>query len=169
MLYENIIKILKENNISFDEIEHIETTSCDMSKQLRKEQWLEWIWSKNLVFHCKGNFYIVITLWDKQIKARNFKKEFWSKNIRFAVQEEITEQINGTIGCIPSFWFDNKQIPIFVDAEIFDNEYFIFNPWLATKSIRLKTSDLEKIYKNMKNPVKYFDDRNDNFKILENL
>ena len=169
MLYKRIIKILEENHINYDEIEHIETTSCDISRQLRKEQWLEWIWSKNLVFHCKGNFYMVITLWDKKLKARNFKKEFWSKNIRFATQEEIIKQINWVVGCIPSFGYDNKQIPVFVDAEIFDTEYFIFNPWIATKSIRLKTIDLKQIYENMKNPIKYFDDRNEDFKILENL
>ena len=165
MLYENIVKILKENNINYDEIEHIATTSCQMSKQLRDEQELDWIWSKNLVFHCKWKFYIIVTIWDKQIKARNFKKEFWSKNIRFATQEEITKQINGTIGCIPSFGFENKQIPIYVDKEIFEHKYFIFNPWIATKSIRIKTEDLEKIYKKIPNEVKYFDDRGEEFKI----
>jgi hypothetical protein len=32
----------------------------------------------------------------------------------------------------------------------------MFNPSDATKSIRLKTQDLKKIYENMKNEVKFF-------------
>jgi hypothetical protein len=56
-----------------------------------------------------------------------------------------------------------------VDSEIFENEYFMFNPWISTKTIRIKTSDLEKIYKTLKNEVKIFDFSGEEsvFKILE--
>jgi len=35
----------------------------------------------------------VTTLGDKDIKARNFKSQFGTKDIRFASQEEITKEI----------------------------------------------------------------------------
>jgi len=35
-MYNNIIKILKENNIEFDEIEHGISTSCEDSKKFRE-------------------------------------------------------------------------------------------------------------------------------------
>jgi prolyl-tRNA editing enzyme YbaK/EbsC (Cys-tRNA(Pro) deacylase) len=48
-------------------------------------------------------------------------------------------------------------LPIFVDKEIFEHEYFMFNPGDATKTIRIKTSDLMKIYESLENSVKLFD------------
>ena len=166
-MYQNIIKILEENNIQYDEIEHDISTSCEDSKRMREEAWLEWIGSKNLVFHCKEKFYIVVTHADKRINAKRFKKEFGSKNIRFANAEEIKEQINGVIGCIPSFGFENTSIPIYVDSEIFESDYFMFNPAVATKTIRLKTWDLNFIFNSLENPVKYFLWGEENMEIIE--
>lgn len=155
-MYKNIIKILKENNIEFDEIEHEISESCEDSKKFREEAWLVGLWSKNLVFHCKDNFYIIVTYADKKINAKRFKKEFWSKNIRFANFQEIKEQINWVIWCIPSFGFKNTEIPIFVDSEIFEHEYFMFNPADPKKTIRIKTWDLDYIFSKIKNPLEYF-------------
>ncbi len=156
MLYENIKKILVTLDISYQEINHEASTSCEHSKELREKQWLEWVGSKNIVFHAKGKYYLVTTLGDKDIKARNFKSQFGTKDIRFATGEEITKEIWWTIGCIPPFWFTNEEIPLFVDKEIFDFKYFIFNPWNAQKSIQIETIKLRKIYENLKNPTIFF-------------
>lgn len=158
-MYIKILKKLKELNIDFDEIEHEESKSCLDSKKFRTEAWLSWIWSKNIVFHAKWNFYFVTTIWDKDIKARKFKKEFWTKDIRFASQDEITLVVDSIIWSVPPFWFENNDINIFVDREIFEYEYFMFNPWIATKTIRIKVVDLEKIYKSLDNEIKIFDFR----------
>lgn len=156
MIFENILNILKTNNIEFDLIEHEATTSCEHSKTLREEKWLTWVWSKNIIFHAKWNFYLVTTIWDKDIKAKRFKQEFWTKDIRFANKDEITSLNIWTIWSIPPFWFENEEIKIFVDNDIFENEYFMFNPWDPTKTIRIKTNDLREVYKKMENEIKLF-------------
>ncbi len=147
--FRNILDILNKLNINFDIIEHEKTTSCEHSKILRNEKWLKWIWSKNIIFHAKWNFYLVTTIRDKDIKAKKFKTEFKTKDIRFATQEEITKIWLWTIWSIAPFWFENKNIPIFVDEKIFENDFFIFNPADPCKSIRISTKDLKEIY--MKN------------------
>lgn len=167
--YENIISLLTNLSIDYKEIEHWESHSCEESKQFRTQAWLDWIWSKNIIFHCKWNFYLVTTHWDKSIKARNFKHEFGSKDIRFASQEEITTIINSIIWSIPPFWFENSLIPIFVDVEIFENEFFIFNPSVPFKSIQIKTQDLKKIYDNLPNIIKYFKHSEEEFELFENI
>lgn len=156
MVLENILNILNKLKISYDLIEHEPSTSCEHSKELRDKAWLVWIWSKNIIFHAKWNFYLVTTIWDKDIKARKFKWEFWTKDIRFASQEEITNIKMWTIWSISPFWFENDEIKIFVDKEIFEYEYFMFNPWVANKTIRVKAIDLKNIYVNLKNEVKVF-------------
>lgn len=154
--YEKIKNILKDLNISYDEISHEISTSCEHSRELRNKAWLEWVWSKNIVFHAKGKFYLVTTLWDKDIKARKFKKEFWTKDIRFASQDEITSLWLWVIGSISPFGFENIEVPVYIDDEIFKNEYFMFNPADPSKTIRLKTIDLKKVYETLKNPYKFF-------------
>lgn len=158
-MLENILKILEENNVEFDLFDHPVSKSCEDSKKFRSELGFEWIWSKNIVFHAKWVFYLVTTIWEKEIKARNFKKEFGTKDIRFANQEEITEVLDAVIWSIPPFGFENNSIKIFVDKEIFENEFFMFNPANPEKSIRLKTEDLKKIYEKMENEIIFFDFR----------
>ena len=167
--YQRLKEKLDSLSIPFKEIEHAESHSCDESKQFRFAQWLEGIGSKNIVFHCKGNFYLVTTTGDKQIKARNFKHEFGSKDIRFASQDEITAQIQATIGSIPPFGFENQNIPMYIDREIFDHEFFIFNPSIPTKSIQISTESLEKIYANLPNPIKYFSHSEEQFELFDSL
>ena len=154
--YEKIIQILKDLNISFNEISHEASTSCEHSAELRKNAGLEWVWSKNIVFHAKWKFYLVTTLWTKDIKARKFKKEFGTKDIRFATQDEITSLWLWVIGSIAPFGFENVEVPVYVDSEIFEHDYFMFNPADPCKSVRVKTEDLKNIYSQMKNPVKFF-------------
>ncbi|PZM85581.1 hypothetical protein DLH72_01920 [Candidatus Gracilibacteria bacterium] len=156
-MFENILKILKENNIDFDLVEHEESKSCEDSKNFREKLGLSGIGSKNIVFHAKGSFYLVTTIGEKEIKARKFKKEFGTKDIRFATQEEITEVLGAVIGSIPPFGFKNEQIKIFVDKDIFNYEYFMFNPGVPTKTIRIKTFDLQNIYNKIINEKIYFD------------
>ncbi len=169
MIYENIKNILLDMQISFDEIEHEESKTCDDSKRLRSEAGLEGIWSKNIVFHCKWNFYLVTTLGDKDIKARNFRYEFWSKDIRFASVDEISQVLgnDAKIWSIPPFGFSNSEIPVFVDEEIFEHEFFMFNPAISTKTIRVKTSDLMKVYESLENKVKLFKVSEEEFSVRE--
>lgn len=168
MIYQEIIHFLKSNSIAYTEILHEPSTSCEHSQEMRKQQGLEGIGSKNIVFHAKGNFYLVTTLGDKDIKARNFKHEFGTKDIRFASQEEITKVSGATIGSIPPFGFENTFLPLYVDQEIFSHTYFCFNPGVPHISIQIATVDLAKIYDLIDNPVKIFDFRDEeNKKIFE--
>lgn len=169
MLYTHIKKLLTEAHIPFTEISHEISQNCDHSKEMRTAAGLEWIGSKNIIFHGKGNFYLVTTLWDKDIKARNFKSEFWTKDIRFASQEEITLQIGATIWSIPPFGFQNTTIPLYIDKEIFEHDFFLFNPWRWDISIQISTKDLKKIYASLSNPTKIFEFRDEKkeFELLE--
>ncbi|MDD2916398.1 MAG: YbaK/EbsC family protein [Candidatus Gracilibacteria bacterium] len=167
--YRHIIDIIHQLGIAFQEIDHMESHSCDESKVLRSRANMDGVGSKNLVFHAKGHFFLVTTTGDTQIKARNFKHEFGSKDIRFASQEEITNLMQATIGSIPPFGFENKTLPIYVDSGIFGSENFCFNPNDPTKSIQIRTKDLRTIYDTLPNPVRYFKQTEEGFDILEDV
>ena len=166
-MYKNLIKILNDLEINFEEFNHEETTSCEHSLAIRNYLWLSWNGSKNIVFHAKWNYYLVTTIWTKDIKARIFKKEFQTKDIRFATQEEITNLNLWTIWSIPPFWFENENINIYVDKEILSSDFFMFNPFFKDKTIRLKTLDLLKVYQSLNNKVQIFSLTEENELVLE--
>ena len=156
-IYNQIISTLEKLNIPYEEIEHTAVVTTEDSKKQRAEKgWTKGVGSKNILFHAKEKFYLVVTTAEKQIKARKFKKEFGTKNIRFADSDEIDRVTECESGAIPPFGYMNKELPIYVDEEIFRYEYFMFNPAMHTKSIRVKPEDLKEIYVNIKNNVKLF-------------
>lgn len=155
-VYQHILEIIQHLNIPFEEIEHPPVLTCVDSARYRAEHGWTGVGSKNILFHAKGKFYLVVTTADKEIKARIFKKEFGTKNIRFATPEEVRKITGCEIGALPPFGYLNSDLPIYVDNGIFDNDYFMFNPAIHTKSVRLKADDLKKVYKYIKNPVKIF-------------
>lgn len=156
-VYENIIQLLQNNEIPFDEIDHPAVQTTDDSLKYRQSAgWMEGIGSKNIVFHAKGNFHVVVTTADKNLKARIFKKEFGTKDIRFAYPDEVREYTGCIPGAIPPFGHTHPEIPIYIDKNILSFEFFMFNPGLHTKSLRIKPDDIIKIYQILPNPTKWF-------------
>jgi Ala-tRNA(Pro) deacylase len=113
--------------------------------------------SKNIVLHAKGEFYVVVTTAAKDIKARVFKKEFGTKAIRFATPEELSEHTGCLPGAVPPFGYVRPDIPIYFDKDILGAEFFMFNPGIHNRSIRVKPDDMLKVYRAVGNPVKIFE------------
>ncbi len=155
-VYKNIISILNLLNITYKEIEHPEVKTCEDSAKYRKEKGLTGAGSKNILFHAKGKFYLVVTIATKDIKARKFKKQFGTKNIRFANEEELLSITGCKSGSLPPFGYLNKDLPIYVDNEIFNHKNFMFNPAIPTKTISIETKDLLKVYKSIEQLVILF-------------
>jgi len=98
-VYNNIIDLLNRLQISYEQIEHPAVSTTEDSKRFREEKgWTEGTGSKNILFHAKEKFYLVVTIAEKQIKARKFKKEFGTKNIRFADAGEVDRITNCEAG-----------------------------------------------------------------------
>lgn len=156
-IYENITETLMDVGVAYEEIDHPPVKTTDDSAKYRGEAgWTKGLGSKNIVFHAKGEFYVVVTTAGTEIKARLFKKEFGTKDIRFATAEELSDQTGCLSGAVPPFGYSRPDIPIYVDRAIFDAEYFMFNPGIHTKSIRIEPKDLMAVYRKVGNPVKLF-------------
>jgi len=168
-IYKNIISILNSLNITYKEIEHPEVKTCEDSAKYRAQKGLNGIGSKNILFHAKGKFYLVVTIATTEIKARRFKKQFGTKNIRFANETELQEVTACKSGSLPPFGYLTTQLPIYVDKEIFEHKNFMFNPAIPTKTISINTKDLLKVYKNIEQPVILFSKTKENQFQFENI
>ena len=145
-VYDAIITLLDKAHVPFESIEHDPVESCEDSLAHRNAAGWSGASSKCILFHAKERFYLVVTTADRMIKARNFKKPFGTKNIRFATPEEALEQTGCRIGSMPPFGFENAELPIFVDRAIFNHIEFMFNPADPTKSFKIITPHLAVVY-----------------------
>jgi Ala-tRNA(Pro) deacylase len=155
-IYQAIRDLLRRMGISYDEIEHAPVGSCEESLAFRGQAGWSGASSKCILLKAKGKYYLLVTTAEKEIKARLFKKEFGTKDIRFANREELLEVTGCDPGSVPPFGHRDPSVPFFVDENIFRAEHFMFNPAVATKSIRIRTEDLKRVYAAVPNPVSIF-------------
>jgi Ala-tRNA(Pro) deacylase len=155
-VYDSIIEILEAARADYERIVHEAVEGCEDSLARRREAGWTGASSKCILFHAKGSFHLVVTTADEKINGRKFKKQFGTKNIRFASPEEVGVQTGCEIGSMPPFGIFDPDVPIYVDASILEHEHFMFNPAKPDESLRVKTPDLPKIYARVPNPVKWF-------------
>lgn len=155
-VYDIIINTLETVGAPYERITHEAVRHCEDSLAHRTEAGWVGASSKCILFHAKGAFHLVVTTADEKINGRKFKKQFGTKNIRFASPEEVAEHTGCTIGSMPPFGITGHDVPVYVDARILDAEHFMFNPAVPFESLRIHTADMPKIYAATPNPVKWF-------------
>jgi Ala-tRNA(Pro) deacylase len=155
-VYQAIKDFLQQREISYDEIEHEPVGSCEESLAFRGQAGWSGASSKCILLKAKGKYYLLVTTAEKEIKARLFKKEFGTKDIRFANREELMEVTGCDPGSVPPFGHRDPTLPFYLDENIIRAEYFMFNPAVATKSLRIRTEALQRIYATVPNPVSTF-------------
>lgn len=152
---------LERMGIPYDEIEHPPVGSCEESLAFRGQAGWGGASSKCILLKARGRYYLLVTMAEKEIKARLFKKEFGTKDIRFANREELMEVTGCDPGSVPPFGHRDAALPFYVDEDILKAEFFMFNPAVPTKSFRIATGDLRRIYAAVPNPVSTFGEDED--------
>jgi Ala-tRNA(Pro) deacylase len=159
--YRAIRDLLERMGVPYDEIEHPPVGSCEESLGFRGQAGWSGASSKCILLKAKGKYYLLVTTAEKEIKARLFKKEFGTKDIRFANRDELMEVTGCDPGSVPPFGHRDPALPFYVDEDILKADYFMFNPDVPTKSFRIGTRDLLRIYAAVPNPVSTFGEDED--------
>ncbi|MDK2955531.1 MAG: Ala-tRNA(Pro) deacylase [Desulfovibrionales bacterium] len=140
-----IFKLLQAAAVEHDVLEHPPVAGCEDSLALRQAAGWTGASSKCILFHAKGVFHLVATTSERSINARRFKKQFKTKNIRFATPEEVLEQTGCTVGSVPPFVPGAHAVRCYVDGDILAQRYFMFNPADPTRSVRIQSRDLPRL------------------------
>jgi Ala-tRNA(Pro) deacylase len=165
-VYQAIKDLLRRQGIPCDEIEHAPVGSCEESLVFRGQAGWNGASSKCILLKAKGKYYLLVTTAEKEIKARLFKREFGTKDIRFASRDELMEVTGCDPGSVPPFGHRDPSLPFYADENILRSEHFMFNPAIPTKSFRIRTGDLLRIFASISNPVSTFgEDENERFVI----
>lgn len=152
-IHENFMNFLRSEGIDYESIEHPPVSSCEESAIHRDHFGWNGIGSKCVLFHAKDKYYFVVTSAFKKLSSDQFFNSFGTDDVRYSTREEQNQQIGCGSCFIPPFGISSNDIPYFIDEDLLKEDFVMFNPDDPSKSIRMRTRDLENIYKNTPNQV----------------
>ncbi len=145
-VYDNIIKILKDKNISYSEFHHKPLISAKESTAARLGEQKESV--KSLLFKTgKGDFILVLMSGDKRVDAKVIKRLEGTDNLALASADEVEKASGVPVGAVAPFGIRSKLKTYFYKG-ILENEYSWFAAGNLTISIKVKSKNLLKLVEN---------------------
>ncbi len=135
--------------INYEMIEHSPAATIEECKRI--EEILDDTICKNLLLRTTNGsvHYLLILRNDKQFVTSRISKLLGSSRLSFASGEEMENLLNTSPGSLSilSLIFDKeKKIKLAIDRDVIENEYFCCHPCDNSATLKIKTSDIEKIF-----------------------
>jgi len=151
--YKTLINTLDTNNADYKLFEHRVALTYEDLQAVQKEAGFIGTEGKCMVLKSDDlGFIVYVTLQGKRVNLEVIKTTLGSKKIRLALPEELKDYFGAEPGCAYPFGF-SESIDIYVDLNIYKQEWFLFSPIYPNKTVQVKGSDLEKVFLSLKNKV----------------
>ena len=163
MLKKNdLLQILKSNNIEFLIKEHPPLFTVEDSKSLRGE--IIGGHSKNLFLKdSRGNFYLLSIEENISIDLKKISEPINSKKLSFANSEYLKSILGIEPGSVSPFALINdreKKVKFFLDQSLVSKDIINFHPLVNTATVSIKSNDLVQFIGSVHNPVNIFNFEN---------
>lgn len=150
--YTNLIHLLDINVVEYKLFTHKAALTYEDLAEVQKETGFTGTEGKCLVLKVNDKFVVYVTLQGNKVNFDVIKQTLGVDKVRLASTEELKEYFGAEPGCAYPFGF-SKDIDIYVDPKIYEQEWFLFSSVLPTKTIQVKGKDLEKVFDNLENRV----------------
>lgn len=146
-LYKKVEEKLNEMNIPFEIVEHEPALTTEQADSFIEG--IEGVRTKTMFLtnKKKTEFYLLIMDDKKRLDMDIFKEIVASKQIKMASKNSLFEKMMLPPGVVSPFGLlnnEDKDIKVYIDKEIIDEERMCFHPNTNEKTIFLKTLDLLK-------------------------
>ena len=119
--------------------------------------------TKNL-FLCdkKGRrFFLAVTACEKTVRLESLSAQLGAPHLRFASEENLQRLLGVTRGSVTMMGLANDsehRVELWVDAEIWQGEYFLSHPLVNTATLILSKTELERFFALTGHVLHLFDD-----------
>lgn len=140
------IRALLDNaGVAYETFEHAPVRTSEEAAALRPEYTLHQ-GAKALIVKAKPiGFVMLVVPGDMRFNESKVKQALGAKEIRFALENEVSEITGGVqVGGVPPYG-NLFNLPVYVDPEVLKNEEIIYNAGDRSFSIAMKSSDWQKI------------------------
>ena len=150
--YQQVANKLQELGITFDVVEHPPAFTTEQADSYIEG--MEGVRTKSMFLtnKKKTQYYLLIMDDKKRLDMDDFKVQVGADRIRMASLESLAEKMNLPAGTVSPFGLLNneeKDIQVYFDKEIINEERMTFHPNTNEKTIFISTQDLFKFLQDL--------------------
>ena len=150
--YQQVANKLQELGIAFDVVEHLPAFTTEQADSYIEG--MEGVRTKSMFLtnKKKTQYYLLIMDDKKRLDMDDFKVQVGADRIRMASLESLAEKMNLPAGTVSPFGLLNneeKDIQVYFDKEIINEERMTFHPNTNEKTIFISTQDLFKFLQDL--------------------
>jgi Ala-tRNA(Pro) deacylase len=149
MKEQELLAFLDTNGFAYQRIEHPAVFTCAEAELHRPK--LPAVSTKNL-FLCDKKahrFFLVVTACEKTMKLDALSLQLGVAHLRFSSEENLLRLLGVTRGAVTMLGLvhdTERQVELWIDAEIWQGEYFLSHPLVNTATLVLAKSELERFF-----------------------
>lgn len=149
MTEQEFLAFMDANGFVYRRIEHPAVFTCAEAELHRPKT--PAISTKNL-FLCDKKarrFFLVVTACEKTVKLDGLPSQLGVTSLRFGSEENLMRLLGVTRGAVTMMGLANDaehQVELWIDAEIWQAEYFLSHPLVNTATLILSKPELERFF-----------------------
>jgi len=156
---QEFLNFLDANHLVFERFEHPAVFTCEEADLHRPDR--PAVSTKNL-FLCDKKarrFFLAVTSCEKTVKMDDLSLQFGVSHLRFGSEENLMRLLGVTRGSVTMMGLANDtehQVELWIDADIWQGEYFQSHPLVNTATLVLSKSELEQFFELTGHAPKFF-------------
>ena len=149
MTQQEFLAFLDANHFVYQRLEHPAVFTCAEAELHRPD--VPAVSTKNL-FLCDKKarrFFLVVTACEKTVKLDKLPSQLGVPHLRFGSEENLMRLLGVMRGSVTMMGLANDiehVVELWIDAEIWDSEYFLSHPLVNTATLVLAKSELERFF-----------------------
>ncbi len=149
MTEHEFLAFLDANGFAYQRVEHPAVFTCAEAEAYHPN--LPAVHTKNL-FLCDKKarrFFLVVTSCEKNVKLDQLSAQLGVAHLRFGSEENLMQLLGVTRGAVTMLGLINDtvhQVELWIDAEIWQGEYFLSHPLVNTATLVLAKPELERFF-----------------------
>jgi Ala-tRNA(Pro) deacylase len=156
---QDFLNFLDTNHFAIELFEHPAVFTCEEADVHRPDH--PAVSTKNL-FLCdkKGRrFFLAVTACEKTLKLDELSLQLGVSHLRFGSEENLMHLLGVSRGSVSMMGLANDiehQVELWVDAEIWQSEYFLSHPLVNTATLILPKAELERFFALTQHTPRFF-------------
>jgi len=157
---QEMLAFLDQRQISYQYLCHPAVFTCEEAARHRPP--VAAVSTKNLFLSDKKGrrFFLAVTACEKQIQLNSLSLQLDCQKLRFASESHLQNFLGVTRGSVTVLGLVNDsagQVELWMDTEIWNEEFFLCHPLVNTASLLLSKQSLERFFSLTGHTIRFFE------------
>jgi len=150
--HERILAVLDEAGADYKRFTHRILRNYEDAELARQESGFSGTESKSMVLKSGDALFVYVTLAGRRVDFKAMRAAIGGPKPKLLKDDELRERMGAEPGNAFPFGFE-EAIPIYVDPDVYDEEWLLLSPAIPTETIQMRGADLKRIFARIPNQV----------------